>query len=228
MVRHYVLTRFNVKTLVKKLKMPDTEWLLRRTNMISDIPARSLQNQVDQCFKWIILADRDRTPEIIEKRLTKLCDKLLFVDSPKDEKISEYILSDCSQAITHVMTSGLDSDDGYHKWYIEKIKGETSLMNVPCILDFSKGLTYDVSSGQTRAINIGGPATPFLTVIEPKSERLNTCYRYHHVQMGRHFKKKKISTNLPMWIQVIHDINIANKFYGEPIRVNVSDYGVSK
>jgi len=199
----YILTRFNPiqKTLtidinnglymarMNKLRFDDA-WLMDRLQLFDHYTYPSVMSQTDQDFEWIGVV-HTKTPEWFIKALESH-DRIKLIKSDLDTDIR----------ISKAMTINLDSDDALARNFIEVTRTEAAKEGASY---FHSGMKVKVCTG--AFITVPSGRNPFTIV--GAMDNNETVFNHLH---GNWPNPKIIKTTSPMWLQVIHDSNIANRF----------------
>jgi len=165
----------------------DRDWLERRLRLFEAFTYPSVLAQTNQNFRWLGLVHPD-SPQWFLDRVSAY-DKLEMVPV-------EY---DLNAVIRGGKTINLDTDDAIAKNFIEAAHRVTFVGETI----FERGIIYRI---YTRAwLSTKAPRSHFNVI----NHREVTVLDYSH-GMGV-LDKKVVNTSQPMWLEVIHEENIANK-----------------
>lgn len=220
-MKHFLLTRWNIDNL-------NIEWLEERKILFEKFCLPSVMSQTNKNFTWVLICD-ERTPNKFKQVFESYPAKKLYFDfenykqeSPKQDSISmqraidlEYINKVVSDYLKnekgkYIITSRCDSDDAISVEHIDKIqryvqlhwKGESFWLNLVRGLKWCDNHIYPVNS----------QGNPFISFIEPSSEKLLTTYQVCHTEcIKTPYPLINIREGAPTWMQVIHGGNLLNK-----------------
>ena len=165
------------------------EWLRNRLELFKTFTYPSVLSQTSQKFRWLGLVHED-SPKWFLDEVTQF-DRM-------EVKLVDY---DTDAAVIGETSVNLDTDDAIARTFIEQARtvdfeGETV---------FRFGLKYRVWSN--RWLYYSYDNSHFNMVQHPT----HTVLDYLHGRSG--LSKNIIKTKLPMWMQVIHDRNVANSMH---------------
>ncbi len=207
------------------------EWIERRMEIFMTFTARSLENQTNQNFTALVQYD-DHTEHLVKKAMRKYKRlptnikmirhselKTQFEDHIRDAKYGYFVR--------------LDSDDLYHKSFIQQLHDFNDSENIQVLIN-QKGYVYDAVQDRLATVSFKSP--PFYTLIYKTEDFLNG-YRYemkghrsiiempHHIIEGRNYTiivhAQNTSTTFKEKYEkgMIHDPaemrSILNEFLGE-------------
>ncbi|WP_339916365.1 glycosyltransferase [Yeosuana marina] len=228
--KHIIITRFNLSERWKvdksKNLVLDDEWLNDRYKLFVDFCFPSIKNQTCQNFEWWVYFDiklgkkhkainekwNKEYPNFIPKYENSYND--FEANMPKD--IHQMIIA---KNIRWVITTRLDNDDVFANDSIEKIQKIENFQEMS-LLEFPLGYTLNLGDKsilrkKTEYLN------PFISLVEKvypdaliKSVYFNQHNKWEEVE-------KKVISDIPQWIQIIHDKNISNQSNG--LEVNPYD-----
>jgi hypothetical protein len=176
---HYLLTRFDYPE--------DYPHLQRRLELFKRFTLRSVANQTNSNFKWII---KTKLPEL--KHLGEASKRIILADSFA-----------VAAATPWIITSRLDNDDAIHPEYIGRVqgcfRGQTEAID-------SLGYRLNHTTGEFVKFDYYNDTrcSPFVSLIEPAT-RAKTVLAYKHGHIGKHVPTRQMKSRL--WCQVIHETN---------------------
>lgn len=217
---HCIISQFNVKVhRPKRSPNPypkDYDWVEKRLNILENYTYKSILNQTNQNFEWLVFIDDKNTSKEHKDRINKLeritpvyishrCDFNYKIDIveylDKNNKLNDYSI-----------TTSLDSDDCIRKDFIDLIQTKYFNNQSASKINFNFGYRYDFNTKYFWLIR--WPDNPFLTVIENSKNinNLKTCkYHYLHWKVGQKFNNSIECNNDPMFIHLIHTKNVGSK-----------------
>lgn len=210
MIDHFVITRFNLN-LRRGGRHLSEKWLKERLKLIKNT-AISLGRQTDKNFKVLMFVHTE-TPEYVTKKIKFLYKKykvkleFLKVNTAKGSKL---LLEEILSKYDKVITSRIDSDDRYAKYYIEKVKEAcTKSKYLPLYVDFS-----DIIYKSNKRTNVYKyPVCSMFLSVYSKNPKIN-CFTYSHIKV--HTRKLSIRTlKLIGGMIIVHGDNISNTMRGK-------------
>lgn len=209
MFKHYLLMRYNIglfSTNPYNLKDPN-DYMVKRLPMFTRFLS-SLSQQTNDNYTIVIGFDYE-TPDKYIDEVVALLDvyginyKLVY------EQPSEWIKRLEAKA-EWLITSRIDNDDEYYPGFIDTIQNNfrerrevLDVFGVQC----HQGVFY--SSGRPSA------NSPFITLVEPWDMPKTVHHRPHSIMNGEY--NARFVGSHPLYIQHIHDHNLANKLIGKKL-----------
>ncbi|MBR9800676.1 hypothetical protein GYB59_02785 [bacterium] len=210
-----LVTRFNVGVV-------DEKWLRHRFDFFERFTLPSVREQSERRFQWVLQGDGG-TPVVWKNRLESLIkddSRFSVVWSKQSGKrtlgllpeTKEHIVSLCGSE-THLVTSRCDSDDALGIHFMRRIREAILPVSEPEFLDFPLGRQW--GDGKTR--HYYRPRNAFQTLVEPLNSSVlpEMAYCINHVQSDKRFPVRELEADTPMWLQVCHDLNLANRWLGD-------------
>lgn len=243
MIRHYILTRFNIRLWRADKHLQPTlgdEWLESRFQLFEQYCLPSVAAQSEKNFTWIVLFDR-QTPQSFKDRFTNYweqCHQLrpIFVRSDAGhmfrvvfrQVIAQDIqkLRDEGQVVDKVITTYLDNDDAICTDYVERVQQAAQGLGDRTYISFFYGLQYFTDLNiATRVRYKENHFNSFVEVPGPDNEVLTTyCCSHALIFKQKHFAVHCIKTsNAPAWIEVVHPRNAMNDILLRRATVLVTD-----
>lgn len=209
MFKHYLLLRYNItlfSTNVYNVKDPD-EYMRKRLTMFTRFLA-SLDRQTNRNFTLVVGLDYDTPDHYIDEILVLLD---LYVDDYHlvYEQPSEWLKRRTAES-DWLITTRIDNDDEYYPEFIDTIQNnfreQTELLDV-----------YGVQCLNGELYTSGRPApnSPFITLVEMWDCPKTVHYKSHSVMNGEY--KARFVGGKPLYIQHLHDHNLANKLIGKKL-----------
>lgn len=210
---HLVLTRFNVKLANMAGSAADESWLRERVRRFADDCVPSLAAQTVRDFVWVLLIDVD-SPDWLESDLVSVVEAAGLRVSVKGvagildgaklrEAISDHLTSE------YVLTTRIDNDDIVAAGFIEAIQGAFTPID-DLVIDPPRGAQLDNGKLYLRNYRLG----PFISYVEQVDRGVATVLRDAHPAMGEHGVVTTLGSVDPLWLQVIHGGNFANRVEG--------------
>ena len=222
MFKHFILTRFNLKTDHipgrDKNNQPvlTTEWLERRFFLFEKYCLPSMMNQSCKNFIWFVLFSNN-TPERFLEKIRNYESKFpnlkpLFLEPGGLEtikkKFNEMLPDYLSNDDRYIITTRIDNDDAFHKDMILEVQSLFDKQE-DVFISFIYGLQYDIQ--QKVLVRMHYENNHFISRIEKLSSGVDTVIAHDHtaIQMVSDVNYIR-NRNKPMWLEIIHDGNIIN------------------
>lgn len=218
---HYVITRFNIPSSGwqhdKNNKIVrDVAWYEKRIALFEQFTLPSMMNQISKDFVWLVYFDPN-SPELLKEKIEqwksecanfKPCYSEDY-DKWQFQEMSDYIKADNPQS-EYIITTRIDNDDAFRNTAIEEIQS-AFVPRDNVIIDLPNGYCYNTNTSFfSKNTFISGP---FVSYIENGNKsHIDTVYREGHPAWKG--KAEFVSVKSRLWIQVIHDSNIANSQHG--------------
>ena len=154
MFRHFIITRFNIKSREWQKDKNDQwllseEWMQARFKLFLNYCFPSIKNQINQDFKWLVYFDVDTSNQYrkIIDRLQKeynsyiplfVPDYSTFINRLSDD-IRKHIPSSCE----YIITTRLDNDDCFEKNAVGTIQGHFKKQEL-AVIDLQKGYCLQI------------------------------------------------------------------------------------
>lgn len=236
MLKHFLLTRFNLKLWGKDKNNNSIDreaWLHDRVSLFERYTLPSIAAQTCKDFVWVILVDGE-SPEWFRdksKAWKEKCPQMHFVAVKAQyqryfaaifqDVVSRNVCGEVegNEEIT-VLTTYLDNDDAVRTDFVEDVQKQAEGTESDTFLYYDYGLQYFTEIGISTRVYY--PNNHFTTLKEhvtaeelhKGTKQLKTCYGY-----GSHFmiescgvaKVKHITDrDKPMWVEVVHESNVDN------------------
>lgn len=234
MMRHFILTRFNLWLWGKDKKGKNIDrdaWLNDRVSLFECYTLPSLSAQTCKDYVWIILVDSE-SPEWFRKKTREwkvTCPQMHFVVvKPSYHSYFAKVFQEVVNMVVKkekgaaeedmtVLTTYLDNDDAVRTNFVEDIQKQAENTDSDTFLYYDYGLQYFTEMGISTRVFY--PNNHFTTLVERiahggVNKNVRTCYGY-----GSHFlvERKKLakvrhvsSKNKPMWVEIVHGCNVDN------------------
>lgn len=225
-IRHILLTKFNCNLILENKilqeqgfkKKLDDNWLRYRWQLFTSFTVPSINGQTNTDFDWVVLFD-SKSPKWLRNEAEKIhvsCrKKFTFQDFGSDEFFES--VNDLNNPTSYdvALTTIIDSDDAFHRCAMERIR-DYYLKNPDHIevLNFEIGYQYDINNQQMAIFCVKSP--PFSTMVNVAGKPnpfYNSVFFYggDHTKLPEMYKYFDISFGDPMFVQIVHGDNIANK-----------------
>lgn len=231
-----IITRFSLKfgSWTEKIGIRTEDemiaWSENRVHLFETYCMPSVLAQAEHIDKWYILFDQKTTKPIdqmIERLRAFDFIEPVLLDSESIGvhnaiiETAKIMARDFSGAYDFISTTRLDSDDALSRLFFPVYRHYLSYFPMEDIgrgraFNYPIGAQTDTKTFRLRVANQG----PFLSLIEPFAAFRNTAnagggtsvYKSDHTKMSALHPVHNIHTTRPMWLQVIHDQNVGNRF----------------
>jgi hypothetical protein len=209
---HLIMTRFNVRPCAAAAA-PDDLWLRHRLELFCRFTLPSLRAQTVKAFRWLVLVDSASPAWFLTELAESLGDERFevvptTVFSPG--AIVERHFSLLRASGGYLITTRVDNDDAVARDFVASIQLSFSaqpweFVNLINGAQFCGGRVYAKSD----------PANPFISLVEHVRPHSTPCTVFvcQHEQIRSHGPVRQVKTH-PMWLQVIHERNVANRVRG--------------
>lgn len=225
-VSYYIVTRFNVrlfdgrksrdKNIVPERDRLNEDYLKPRFDFFETHTYRSIYNQTNKNFKWIIMFHED-TPQVFKDRIEKLRDELsqiipLYVPDDVDSKVAlkQFLLKDAQSE--WISTSRIDNDDEFLPEYMEEIQKYDGEMKKEFILSFPLGFVCCEKKNTLVWYHLK-KNNSFTFVDYRSNPKFRHSLEIDHSKITNPkygFDVIYLCNNKPEWKQNIHETNMAN------------------
>lgn len=202
---HLLLTAFNLR-IAGEPGLSD-EWLAHRLRLFEEFCLPSVTDQTVRAFRWILFCD-PLTPEPHRGRIDRLCAdpriRVRFV-----ERIDECVVAAREEAApdaTHLISTTLDNDDAISRTFVQRVQEQFRGQEFE-ILNFPSGYRLELASGRLYRVSIR--TNPFVSLVERNSSPRTIRGCGPHNLLGRRFADIRDVSSEPLWLQVVHDRNLA-------------------
>lgn len=209
-----LVTRFNVG-------ITDDDWLRHRFEYFERFTLPAVHEQTESRFQWVLQGDGG-TPIAWKNRLESLIkgdSRFSVVWSKQPGKRTLGLLAETKRHIvglcgssTHLATSRCDSDDAVGPHFLKRIREAILPVPEPEFLDFPLGRQW--KEGEARFYY--RPRNAFQTLVEPLTPNItpHMAYCTNHAHSDKMFPIRELEPSTPMWLQVCHTLNVANRWRG--------------
>nr|WP_281359110.1 glycosyltransferase [Pseudarthrobacter oxydans] len=189
------------------------EWLRHRLGYFTSMCIPAVREQSAQAFKWLVYFDAERE-EWFEEAVNALADGVfepVWVAGKFDPKAcARDVRTRSSQP--WVITTRVDNDDALARDFVEQVQAQFAERTE--FVNFTAGMQL---TDDGRLLHRSDPSNAFISLIEPNSDTLMSVYVDWHDRVSKYAPIRQVRTH-PMWVQMVHGRNIANKVHG--IRAN--------
>jgi len=208
---HFVLTRFSA-VFRDGLEPPAEQWLRFRLELFRGVCCPSVRSQTVP-VRWLVFFD-DRCSPDFRAEIEQLADGLfepVWTHAAFDDACPAAVGERARAA--YVITTRLDSDDAVARDYAAAIQDEFAQQDL-LYVSFPRGLQIDRAGAVYRYTY---PSGPFISLIERRTD--DALPRTVLAAPGRHRDVRRLGPlrevqSPTMWLQLIHDGNIANSVRG--------------
>lgn len=228
MYKHFLITRFNVKnrdwlTDKNRQTIKDEEWLKNRFQLFDQFCFPSIRsNQASSEFVWLVFFD-PQTPAEFKERIEEYKQAFpyfqpVFIDSMDDLKptLKREIATRTKADTQYVITTRIDNDDSLHQDAMQTIYAFVRQNQIKSgIIDITRGFCVQVAPTlQIRSCIYY--SSPFISFVEPyeSAEKLRTVMHKPHHKWFYRLPTYELADK-PLWIQLIHQKNMANQMQGK-------------
>ena len=230
MIRHYILTRFNLKlwkTDRNQCSTRSDQWLSKRFELFEKYCLPSILKQSFKDFTWIVLFD-EGTPDSYKQRYRKysdVCPQFSPIEVPsvvgvhfvrvfQNAVLQDLVAHNMNKTGCVVTTTYLDNDDALSFDFMEQVAQNTHVVEQDTFITMHYGLQYFEELNIANHVKYKN--NHFITLIEMYhgNSRLKTVYGYgSHGNVYRHSQCAVIGINIkkqPSWVEVVHTTNAKN------------------
>jgi hypothetical protein len=227
-----LVSRFNCPHPIWKDKTIEEyiSWLQVRLDLFHLYTLKSYKNLNTKPDKWILLVDKKKLYNNIEKKLCELLKgenyQLVQYKSNFRESLLEYLIDTygINDFPEEIRTTRLDTDDLISRDFFDRINSvvleeDTSQL----LISFTGGANYDAETGLFYYSSY--PNNPFITLCQKTSvpSEFKCVYDDMHTIMHKLVQKNfYIDSYTPMWCSVIHENNLANQMLKRSHRVRLA------
>lgn len=215
-LEHLLITRFSVRW-DEGASAPDDEWLRERVAIFRRYTLPSVLGQTQPPDAWVLLCSP--RPQWLRDEFAAMQEEAAWIRPVEtDEHFSPALVRDVVKdalppGADRILTTRIDNDDVIAEDYLAAVRAEAG-DDYEGFINFTKGLQLADRKLYWRS----DPLNPFISLAEPVGE-LRTVFVDWHNHLDRYGPVRQVSTR-PMWIQVVHGGNLANRASG--IRVDPS------
>lgn len=219
MFKHYLITRFNLRTAWKTTKKGDAllneEWLAQRFELFEGYCLPSVRNQTNNNFTWLVFFDTT-TPDHFRHKIEQIALEFplfhpIFIDGMKEFRASvrSHIASDITEPVKFVLTTRMDNDDMIHKDFIGTIQNlfkpaHKHAINLP--LGYQLVTEKKKSDVYERTWDFG----PFVSLIEKFDDVASVFSTYKHSDWEDAAASVTTYEGTRLWMILIHEKNKLN------------------
>jgi len=218
-VAHQVITRFAMRTAFRAPTATEPltgDWLRRRLELFECWTLPSMRGQTCRDFSWTLLCDEATDPAVLERLRAADATIVPRLVPPRVEgELWPWrdIVVDPGPQADVLITTRLDSDDGLHREYLERVRravgpflasGEPRL-----VVSFPTGYRFDAA---TRAAYLTRTENgPFISLLErPDRVAAVGVMEKNHRKMVTRYPTRHDDA-LRAYVQVLHGDNVSNR-----------------
>lgn len=223
-IQFFILTRFNIllwREDKEGNKVRTTKWLEHRFLLFEKYCLQSIKNQTCQGFEWIVLFD-STTPERYKEKIAtyqKDCPQLIpvFVEPEKGRYFAEIFRKQIVKRLCsnenekRVLTTYLDNDDALNVRFVEDLQKRALTAKDGTFFYYDNGYQYYTEDQFLLQINY--PRNHFVSVVESGNfSTMKGIFGYGGHYYINDIKGAKIEhvKTVPMWCEVVHEMNMIN------------------
>ena len=232
-MKHFLLTRFNVKASTKTISVSQSDsWLSHRFELFEKYCLPSVKNQFNQNFTWGVFFDTD-TPQKYKDKIDKISNSYnnfvpIFINESSDLEptSSKFIASKIEDSDQYIITTRLDNDDIIHKQFIDTIQKLFSPTN-GMVIDLRKGYQITIEKNNLEIRKYYQLFNSFISLIED-STNFNTVMSRRHSHWWDS-KSVVVFDDKRLWIELVHSKNKLNRVKGEFLlvpKIQSNDFGL--
>nr|WP_321236283.1 glycosyltransferase [uncultured Psychroserpens sp.] len=237
-MKHFLITRFNLKneewkTTASQYEVLTSKWLDARFKIFDRYCFKSVKNQSNQNFTWLVCFDID-TPLAYKDKIESYAKafknfKPIYINGFKNlnDDVFYYIQTQLHPEDGHYLTTRLDNDDIIHRDFIKTIQDSYKPQD-KTIIDLQMG--YQLILNAKSAIEIRTlklKSNPFVSVVSNHDSKDMVITHSHHYWAS--YPNQVVIQKQALWIQLIHSDNKLNKRSKVSKRVQkikYSDFGI--
>lgn len=240
-MRHYIITRFNLKNknwnLDKNNQQILTEdWLDDRFKLFQEFCLPSVKKQNNQSFKWFVYFDVGTPAKYkniikdIEKEYSNFTpffiDGMNVFNQEVVRNVKQDLLVDYDES-SYILTTRIDNDDALHQNFINNIQ-ELAKDEHNLVIDLRRGLEVVFKDNYFEARSKTSYYNPFISVVLHR-DLYYSIFSKNHVEWQDN--TSEVVSNKLSWMQIIHTRNKHNKtnYHNRLVAdVNLEDFGIIK
>lgn len=218
-LRHFVLTNFNVALPGvgadrRGATVRDAAWLDERCDLFERFCLPSMRRQRCREFEWLVRWEAPADP-VRAARIASYAGEAGLRLVEASLSFRHAVAAALAPGDEAVLTTRLDNDDALHRDALARLRA-AALAGPPELVffDLPSGYQFDTAGGELRRLRL--PSNHFLSLLEPcDGSAIRTVRRIEHRRAGDVAPLRPV-TDEPMWLEVVHDRNLANRLSGEP------------
>ncbi len=215
-MRHFVLTRFNVRSAANST-MPSDTWLHDRFELFERYCLPSLESQTEKNFSWVLFFD-SQSPDWAREQVAAIQEsselniRPVYVEGPFSGAVAAATLPGTAELGVSILTTRIDNDDCVASDFIASIQYVAANLTAPALINFVNGAQLHEGRIYRRPYRMN----PFISFLESPNwvRTVRTVFVKGHDELEGLAPIHDIKTSEPMWLQVVHGTNIANEVVG--------------
>jgi hypothetical protein len=237
-MRQFLISRFNLYIREFRGRAGLTEenydaWCESRVALFRTFTLPSILAQENHDFRWFIGFDTEPNAHVLG--LLKELHRHDFIvpvahnnrpgpgnDGLFADAVSRLIL--CSSDDEPVCTTRIDTDDCLARSFMRIVRDEATAKigsaGLPFAIDLASGAQYSRVPYE-QCFMLTYKNNPFLSVIEKPAPPLKTAMGFAHYDAEKLMSVFRVETAKPMWLQVIHGGNAANRIRPEAVEAEI-------
>lgn len=236
--QQFLLTRFNVPIPQRPGANLDINWLAHRLHLFETYCLPSVENQTVQDFRWLLAVDARTNGDYLRTLLMKLPHNAQVVLVKEGEPFTSRIravVNSYVRDVDFVVSSRLDNDDALCADFMFMVRGAAKQMvseQSLSVVSKENLIQFIDSAGHAYKIDQDSfaPREPYAlhpTALSPFLSAVERPQRFGSVMTafcGDHGKVKSLYPGARvynhwrrLWVQVLHDRNVANCPGGLPV-----------
>ena len=224
-VQHILVTRYNIASDAADaagIDGLDPQWLAHRDLLFRRYCVPSVARQTSRDFRWFVAFHPD-TPARFFAGLDGVATVVLEPDFVRAAATIERELS--SSGI--VIASKLDNDDILAPDYIERVRSAANARLLSggsgdFLVSAVDGLLWNTATDEMVAF--AWEAGPFLSLVELRKngKAWRSPLGLAHPTANTIYPEIRLRSDQPLWMQIVHDRNIANHLHWKAVLETVS------
>jgi hypothetical protein len=217
-MKHFIITRFNINFRSNRtpLVRARPEWFDYRLYIFNKICYPSIINQINKNFEYICLCSEEYTDK---KKMSGFKD-ITILYCPEEIVFTEILRKYIKTKVDKdelLLTTRLDSDDALNKNFVGLI--QNNIQPEDSVIQPSAGIIVSLKKKSARLKSYSRVPSMYCTVQEKITDvnDIKTVYRCGYGYLRHLYPLINISTNYPVWMRVIYDVNLSNQFCGSPV-----------
>lgn len=244
LLKHIVVTRFNVIFDEESTSLPSDEWMNKRLKIFHEYCAPSVLNQTNRNFSWLVYFD-SRTNEKHREFINKLQEEFDFSPCYVAQGATNFfsqLKDDISllleEEIRFLITTRIDNDDCFHKNAVSKIQDLFTLLDKKNTFGITSRAAINLKKGYCLRIEPHYElafhqhlSNAFISLVEKlgSSQEFSTVLsNFHDAYFYQNICPVFQIEDDRYWVQSIHETNLLNRMVGFPSmnRQDLSRFGL--
>lgn len=218
---HYIVIRYNVPCgFAPDGRNLDPVWLAKRLELFANFTIPSLALQAPERLSVALIMDlntsRQEVGDVVAQLRRLPCEWFVLYSGAASWEPN---LTDNLKDLRHgyIITTRLDSDDALSSGYVSLVNNVARVYTPTdhLFVSATTGYSYTVGTEELRLFT--NPGGPFVSLIEPVTDKLQTVYCGNHREIRDGKNNLELAPAMPMWLQVDHGDNVSNRAFGKPL-----------